>query len=242
MNIQVKILGTVHLILGGGGMLVCMAAYLCWLQIASDAHSLRTAHTLGQMMFMFSVFVLLPSLICGLGLLFNTSWGRVATIVWSLPLLLVIPIGTLLGSYGLWLLLARKKSRAQALAQTVQAQQNLNPHAMPPREWLCEHLLPVEQMLRNDGIEVTCKRWQDRTAVCQVDLPRLTQRFGPIIAALYAERHEIDRSYLDPKSALFWCAACGSQLRVVHRDSATESTPWFPKNTQQACANTDCAE
>ena len=230
MNIQVKILAALHLMVGGAGMLACMAAYLYWVQSASDAHSLGTAHTLGQMMFMLSVFVLLPSFLCGLGLLFNTSWGRVATIGWSLPLLLAIPIGTLLGGYGLWLLLARQNSQAQVLSQTAQAQQHPNPHALPPRDWLCEHLLPVEQMLLKDGVQVTHKPWQDRTALCQVDLLRLTQRFGPIIAALYSERHEIDRSYLDPKSALFWCAACDSALSVVHRDSATETTPWFPKS------------
>ena len=159
----------------------------------------------------------------------NSGFPWVGISTWSLPLLLVIPIGTLLGGYGLWLLLARKNSHAQVLSQTAHAQ-HLKAHALPPREWLCEHLLPVEQMLLNDGVQVTHKLWQDRTALCQVDLPRLTQRFGPIIAALYAERHEIDRSYLDPKSALFWCGTCRSQLRVVHSDSATESTPWFPKS------------
>ena len=177
MNIHVKTLSALHLILGGVGMLACMA-----------------------------------------------------TIAWSLPLLLLIPIGTLLGGYGLWLLLSRKNTQAQVLRQTVHSQQNLNPHTMPPRDWLCEHLLQVEKMLLSDGVQVTHKPWQDRTAFCQVDMLKLTQRFGPIIAALYAERHEIDRSYLDPKSALFWCGACGSRLCVVHRDVATETTPWFPKN------------
>lgn len=220
MSNPVKILGSAHVILGGGGMLACMAAYLQWLQSASDAHSLGTAHTLGQMMFMVSVFVLLPSLVCGLGLLFNTSWGRVATIAWSLPLLWVIPVGSLLGGYGLWLLLSQRN---------VQTRQNLNPHVMPPREKLCAHLLPVEKLLLSEGIQLTHKPFQDTTALCQVDLLRLAQQFGPNIAALYAERHEIDRSYLDPKSALFWCAACSSQLRVVHSDAATETTPWFPK-------------
>lgn len=75
MDRKVKILGTMHLILGGGGMAACLAAYLCWIKLASDAHSLRTAHTLGQMMFMLSMFILLPSLVCGVGLLFEKSWA-----------------------------------------------------------------------------------------------------------------------------------------------------------------------
>lgn len=101
-----------HLILGGGGMAACLAAYLCWIKLASDAHSLRTAHTLGQMMFMLSMFILLPSLVCSVGLLFEKSWGRVVAIGWSMLLLLVIPIGTLLGFYGLWVLLKQTPSSA----------------------------------------------------------------------------------------------------------------------------------
>ena len=105
MNKKIKALALIHVALGGGGMAACMAAYLCWIRLASDAHSLRTAHTLGQMMFMLSMFILLPSFICGIGLLLDKSWGRIVAIGWSMLLLLVIPIGTLLGGYGLWALL-----------------------------------------------------------------------------------------------------------------------------------------
>ena len=105
MNKKIKALAFIHITLGGGGMVACIAAYLCWNKLASDAHSLRTAHTLGQMMLMLSMFILLPSLVCGIGLLLEKSWGRVVAIGWSMLLLLVIPIGTLLGFYGLWVLL-----------------------------------------------------------------------------------------------------------------------------------------
>lgn len=90
------------------------------------------------------------------------------------------------------------------------------PAALQARDKLCCHPQRVEKMLRNDGVQITHKPWQDVCALCQVDRDRLAQIFGPAVVALYAERHDIDRSYLDPKSALCWCAACSLQLRMRH--------------------------
>jgi ACR3 family arsenite efflux pump ArsB len=118
VNKKIKVLALVHITLGGGGIAACMAAYLTWVKLVSDAHSLRTVHTLGQMMFMLSMFILLPGFICGIGLLLDKSWGRVVAIGWSMLLLLVIPIGTLLGGYGLWVLL--KSTATQTYPQSVE--------------------------------------------------------------------------------------------------------------------------
>lgn len=119
MDRKVKILGTMHLILGGGGMAACLAACLCWIKLASDAHSLRTAHTLGQMMFMLSMFILLPSLVCSVGLLFEKSWGRVVAIGWSMLLLLVIPIGTLPGFMDFGCCLSKRHRRLTPRARSI---------------------------------------------------------------------------------------------------------------------------
>ena len=312
MNSNIKILGVIHLILGVGGMLACMAAYVCWINIASDAHSLKTAHTLGQMMFMLSMFILLPCLICGIGLVLNESWGRVVAVGWSMLLLLVIPIGTLLGGYGLWVLLKQSTPPAHparlersATATLLEQRQLVSGRAgllwvmfivgasmivllrigfwmsgqQPPsvivepyyigavllfaiavalivvavrnglirpglsrinhpqfvapelplnRDALCVHLQPIERAMRGFGIHITQPQGRDPQAHCQIDGVELELVFGPTVAALYVERHDIDRSYLDPKTALLWCAACNSHLWVVHADAATETTPWFP--------------
>ena len=339
MNRKLQILGTMHLILGGGGMLACMAAYLCWIKLASDAHSLRTAHTLGQMMFMLSMFILLPSFVCGIGLVLNKSWGRVAAIGWSMLLLLVIPIGTLLGGYGLWVLLKRTPLSANH-AGSQPSSRPYHPHDFEPRPtsslideqhllsgraglllvmlvvgasmvvllragfWfagqrppaeindpfriaallllgfvvafivvavrdprkrptttqnihaasdqqpaahkssplvnqdaICLHLQPIESVMRGCGINIAQQAGRDARANCQVDLVELGLVFSPTIETLYVERHDIDRSYHDPKTALFWCAACNSSLWVVHADAATEKTPWFPENASYARSN-----
>ena len=339
MNRKLQILGTMHLILGGGGMLACMAAYLYWIKLASDAHSLRTAHTLGQMMFMLSMFILLPSFVCGIGLVLNKSWGRVVAMGWSILLLLGIPIGTLLGGYGLWVLLKRTPSSAYPAGSQPSSRPH-HPHDFKPRPtsslidephplsgraglllvmlvvgasvvvllragfwfagqrppaeindpfritallllgfivafivvavrgWrkrptttqnihaasdqqpaahkssplvnqdaICLHLQPIESVMRGFNINIAQQAGRDARANCQVDLVELGLVFSPTIESLYVERHDIDRSCHDPKTALFWCAACNSSLWVVHADAATEKTPWFPENASYASSN-----
>ena len=328
-NRKAKILGIIHLILGGGGIVVCMAAYLVWIRGASDAHSLHTAHTLGKMMFMVSLVTLLPSLICGIGLVSNQSWGRVLTMCWSVLLLLLIPIGTLLGGYGLWVLLERASPAyhphdfeprktspligaqhpfsgraglllvmvivgssmivllrmgfwmagqhppaviiepfyiaavllfAIAVALIVVAVRNglTRPRHLPLNERLhyeasvapalplntdpiCVHLQPIESAMRRFGIHLAQPKHRDPQADCQIDRVELELDYGPTVAALYVERHDIDRSYLDPKTALLWCAACNSRLWVVHADAATETTPWFPKKLLRSSVSADLA-
>ena len=96
-----------------------------------------------------------------------------------------------------------------------------------PGPGLCPHLQPIEQAMRMSGVAVRLQ-YGHLEAHCRIDLPRFGQRFGPSMANLYVERHEIDRSVLDPKTALFWCAACASRLYVVHPEQALVQTPCFP--------------
>ena len=109
------------------------------------------------------------------------------------------------------------------------------PRPLPPRAWIdprtlasCAHLAPIEQAMRADGIQMRDSRPQFVSADCRISQPHLIDEFGADIAALYDERHDIDRSYLDPKTAFFHCQPCRSTLIVVHPDEAREQTPWFP--------------
>lgn len=109
------------------------------------------------------------------------------------------------------------------------------PRPLPPRPWIdprtlasCVHLAPIEEAMRADGIQMRVSRPLFVSADCRISQPQLLDEFGADIAALYAERHDIDRSYLDPKTAFFHCQPCHSTLMVVHPDEAREQTPWFP--------------
>ena len=81
--------------------------------------------------------------------------------------------------------------------------------------------------MRSSGILVR-RQYGHLEALCRIDLPRLAQRCGPEAHALYVERHDIDRSALDPKTALFWCGRCQSRLYVIHQEQALAHTPCFP--------------
>jgi WD40 repeat protein len=52
-----------------------------------------------------AALLLIPSFAGGLGLLRAKDWGRVLIILVSLELLFIVPVGTALGAFGLWVLL-----------------------------------------------------------------------------------------------------------------------------------------
>ena len=53
----------------------------------------------------------LPGLIIGIGLLRLRPWARIAGIVVALLSLIVFPLGTILGVYGLWVLFSKDTER-----------------------------------------------------------------------------------------------------------------------------------
>lgn len=98
----------------------------------------------------------------------------------------------------------------------------------PAHTATCVHLQPMERKMRAAGIVVRLLHGPAVQADCQIHLRQLTQEYGTEAAALYVERHDIDRSYHDPKTAMFWCPACQSNLGVVHPEEAGAATRWFP--------------
>ncbi len=62
----------------------------------------------------------LPGLLAGFGLLKFRPWARILTLVLSALNLINIPFGTILGAYGLWVLLTKETERlfeVRAVAQ-----------------------------------------------------------------------------------------------------------------------------
>ena len=53
----------------------------------------------------------LPSLITGYGLLYFRQWARIVGIVLSAVNLINVPLGTVVGAYGLWVLLNKETER-----------------------------------------------------------------------------------------------------------------------------------
>lgn len=62
----------------------------------------------GTALVAFLVIVSLPGLIAGIGLLKMRPWARIVGIVVAVLSLLNIPLGTIVGVYGLWVLFSRE--------------------------------------------------------------------------------------------------------------------------------------
>ncbi len=114
---HVKILGALHIALGGFGVLAAvivfgifggLAGFLGGISLPDGNVDARTAAPfLGFLGMAITALILLlsvPGIIIGIGLIQFRPWARIAGIVLSAFDLLHIPFGTVLGIYGLWAL------------------------------------------------------------------------------------------------------------------------------------------
>jgi hypothetical protein len=120
MTTHVKVLGVLYIVLSGLG--VCAALFMGLLfgtaggVVAANAdHDAAAALPFiglaGSALVIFLLAVSLPGLITGIGLLKFQPWARIVGIVLAAINLINIPIGTILGAYGLWVLLNKETER-----------------------------------------------------------------------------------------------------------------------------------
>jgi len=102
---RIRLLAWFHVIVSGLGLLFGLA--LCVAIAMSWDEQVRAAEAILPMVFFVAAIWLVPGLAGGIGLLMRRRWARVLIIVLSALYLLWIPIGTVLGGLGLWVLLAR---------------------------------------------------------------------------------------------------------------------------------------
>jgi len=119
MESHVRILAILRIVAGCLGILFATAALLAFgglagllaaTEAARDAEAwiaVPVLAAIGGALFFLILVVSLPSIIAGAGLLKYRPWARILTIVLSAIDLLNVPLGTALGIYGLWVLLAR---------------------------------------------------------------------------------------------------------------------------------------
>lgn len=128
----VQLLGWIHAILGGLGLAV--GGFVC-LGLMADPQGGPALYYIGPLFVALSVFYFLPALAGGTGIIGGKAWGRWLIIALSFILLLAIPIGTLLGGFGLWALLRKdaiSPAEAAALAgpQIMRARRTVDPNRM----------------------------------------------------------------------------------------------------------------
>jgi hypothetical protein len=121
MQTHVKVLGVVYLAFGACMLLGALFLVLTMGSVAGIVGAtaeprdaavaipiLGLAGTaLATMLGIFS----LPSLITGYGLLYFRQWARIVGIALSAVNLINVPLGTVVGAYGLWVLLNKETER-----------------------------------------------------------------------------------------------------------------------------------
>jgi hypothetical protein len=114
---HVRILGVLHLALGGLGLLAALCLLLIFGGVTgiigwaagSDPEAMVAIPIIGIIacVVIFLVLILsVPCLIAGYGLLQFRPWARILTIILSVLNLFHVPFGTALGIYGIWVLLS----------------------------------------------------------------------------------------------------------------------------------------
>ena len=121
MQTHVKVLGVVYLAVGGCMLLAALFLFLTLGGVAGivgataepqdAAIAIPVLRFAGTALAAFFTLFSLPSLITGYGLLNYKPWARVVGIVLSAISLINIPIGTVVGAYGLWVLLNQETER-----------------------------------------------------------------------------------------------------------------------------------
>lgn len=119
MDTHLKVLAWLYIVFGILGSLLGLGlmALLGIIGVAgaaSDPDAWMAVPILGFTGVALGVFMLIlsvPGIIAGAGLLKYRPWARILTIVLSALNLMNIPIGTILGIYGLWVMLSEDGSR-----------------------------------------------------------------------------------------------------------------------------------
>jgi hypothetical protein len=121
MQTHVKVLGVLYLAVSAGFLLlaffllVVMGGTAGIVGAAADAEDAAIAIPVlgiaGTALAIFLVTFALPGLVTGYGLLNYKPWARIVGIVLSALNLINIPLGTVLGAYGLWVLLSGDTER-----------------------------------------------------------------------------------------------------------------------------------
>jgi hypothetical protein len=114
MDTHVKVLGVLYIALSALGLLAALLLTLATgvaggiVGATADPNDAAIALPIiglaGTALTVFLVVLSLPGLVAGVGLLKFRPWARILAIVLSVINLIHIPLGTVVGIYGLWVL------------------------------------------------------------------------------------------------------------------------------------------
>ena len=117
METHAKVLGVLNIVLGVVGLAGALVVMVVFggvaglLRAEGDPDAAFVTSILGVVgggIVLFTLATSLPSIIIGYGLFQLRPWSRVAGIVLSIVSLIMVPFGTALGIYGLWVLFSKE--------------------------------------------------------------------------------------------------------------------------------------
>lgn len=121
MQTHVKVLGVLFIVFGALGVLGALGIMAIFGGAAGIVGSTAEGEDAmvaipiigltASFLMIFLLAVSLPGLIAGFGLLSFKSWARILAIVLCAINLINFPFGTILGAYGLWVLLSKETER-----------------------------------------------------------------------------------------------------------------------------------
>ena len=120
MDTHVKVLGALQIALGAFGLMGALVLVFVFggaaglVGASGDPEASIAVPIIGLTGMALVTFLLvtsLPSVIIGIGLLRLRPWARIAGIVISIIGLMMIPFGTIVGLYGLWVLFSKDTER-----------------------------------------------------------------------------------------------------------------------------------
>ena len=120
MDTHVKVLGALQIAFGAIGLMLAVllvfvfggAAGIVGASGDPDAQiAVPIIGLTGMALVGFITITSLPSLLVGFGLLKFRPWARIAGIVLSIVVLVMVPVGTIVGAYGLWVLFSKDTER-----------------------------------------------------------------------------------------------------------------------------------
>ena len=120
MDIHVKVLGALEIAFGAIGLMGALLMVFVFggaagiVGASGDPQASIAVPIIGltgMALVTFLLLMSLPSVITGIGLLRLRPWARIAGIVLSIIGLMMIPFGTIVGVYGLWVLFSKDTER-----------------------------------------------------------------------------------------------------------------------------------
>jgi hypothetical protein len=113
MQEHVTILGALYLALN---LLKVIIAIIVFVVISSggllsgDMEAIAITSTVGSIIAFILIIFSVPGIIAGIGLLKRRPWARILTLVLGCLELMVIPFGTILGIYTIWVLMKEESA------------------------------------------------------------------------------------------------------------------------------------